>query len=80
MSIAEYVTKFDVLSRFAPTIVPIDDVRKMKFMHGLRIEIARQIDSGKEGPESYADVVQHALRNNGWDKQDVKGAKSNLTR
>ena len=27
------------------------------------------MDSGKEGPESCADDVQRALRNNGWDRQ-----------
>ena len=51
ISVVEYVAKF------APTIVPTDDARKLKFMHGLRLEVAKQIDSGREGPESYADVV-----------------------
>ena len=35
-------------------------------MHGLKIDIVKQIDSGKEGPESYSDAVQRALRNDGW--------------
>ena len=67
MSMAQYTTKFDELARFAPTIVPSDDARKMKYMHGLRTEIVKQVDNGKEGPESYADAVQRALRNDGWD-------------
>ena len=50
MSMAQYTTKFDELARFAPTIVPSDDARKMKYMHGLRTEIEKQVDSGKEGP------------------------------
>ena len=69
MSVAEYTAKFDELLRFAPTIVPTDDARKMKYMHGLRTEIVKQVDNGKEGPESYADAVQRALRNDGWDRQ-----------
>ena len=63
MSVAEYTAKFDELARFAPTIVPTDDARKMKYMLGLRTEIVKQVDSGREGPESYADAVQRALCN-----------------
>ena len=36
MSMAKYTAKFDELARFAPTIVPTDDARKMKYMHGPR--------------------------------------------
>ena len=60
MSVAEYTAKFDELACFAPTIVPTDDARKMKYMHGLRTEIVKQVDSDKKGPESYADAVQRA--------------------
>ena len=62
MSVVEYVAKFDELARFAPTMVPTDEARKLKFMHGLRPDIANWIDSGKEEPESYTDAVQRALR------------------
>ena len=48
MSVAEYVGKFDELARFAPAIVPTDDARKMKFVHRLRPEVAKQIDRGRE--------------------------------
>ena len=41
MSVAEYVAKFNELARFTPIIVPTDDARKMKFMHGLRPEVAK---------------------------------------
>ena len=58
MTVTEYVTKFTELARFAPTIVPTDDARKRKFMLGLRVEVAKQIDSGSHGPRSYADAVQ----------------------
>ena len=65
MSMAEYTAKFDELARFFPTIVPTDDARKMKYKYGLRTEIVKQVDSSKEGPESYVDAVQRALRNDG---------------
>ena len=65
MSVAEYTAKFGKLVCFAPTIVPTDDARKMKYMQGLRTEIVKQVDSGKEGPESYADAMRSALRNDG---------------
>ena len=70
ISVAEYTAMFDELGRFAPTIVPTNDARKMKYMHGVKTEIVKQVDSSKEGPESYADVVQRAMRNNGWDRQE----------
>ena len=41
MSVAEYVGKFDELARFAPAIMPTDDARKMKFMHGLCLEVVK---------------------------------------
>ena len=69
---AEYTAKFDELARFAPTIVPTDDARKMKYMLELRTEIVKQVDSGREGPDSYADAVQRALRNDAWDKPGTK--------
>ena len=68
LTVTEYVAKFTELARFSPTIVPTDDARKRKFMLGLRVEIAKQIDSGSHGPESYADAVQRALRNESWDR------------
>ena len=68
--VTEYTAKFDELAYFTPTIVPTDNARKMKYMHGLRTEIMKQLDCGKEGPESYADAVERALRNDGWDRQE----------
>ena len=62
------------LTRFSPTIVPTDDVRKRKFMLGLRVEVAKQIDGGSHGPRSYADAVQRALRNESWDRIEPKTA------
>ena len=63
MIVTEYVTKFTELARFAPTTVPTNDARKKNFMLELRVEVAKQIDSGSHGLRSYADAIQRALRN-----------------
>ena len=72
MTITEYVAKFNKLARFAPSIVPIDEARKKKFMLGLRVDVAKQIDSGSHDPESFTDVVQRALRNESWDRGEPR--------
>jgi len=66
MSVSEYTTKFDTLARVAPSLVPTDQARKMKYMHGLNVEIVSQVDSGDTGPRTYANAVQRALRIAGW--------------
>ena len=48
MTVPEYTAKFKELARFYAFITPTDEARKNKYMQGLRIDIARQIDSGKE--------------------------------
>ena len=73
LSVADYVLKFDQLARFAPDIVATDTSRKNKFMRGLNSDIARFVDTGREGPASYADAVQRALRSESWvTKQEEK--------
>ena len=74
MTVPEYTAKFKELARFFAFITPTDKVRKNKYMLGLRIDIVRQIDSGKEGPESYADAVQRALRFESWNKREEESA------
>ena len=78
MTITEYVAKFTELACFALTIVPTDNVRKRKFMLGLRVEIPKQIDSGSHGPESYVDAIQRALRNKSWDRGEPRMAPSKV--
>ena len=69
MTVPEYIAKFEELAKFSASIAPTDEARKNKYMLGLQTDIARQIDSGKEGPESYADAVQRALRFESWNKR-----------
>lgn len=66
MPVAEYTAKFDALARFAPFLVPSDQARKMKYMHGLNVNIVSHVDSGDAGPRTYANAVQRALRVAGW--------------
>ena len=49
MTTAEYAAKFEELSQFAPKMIASNDARTMKFMHGLRLEVAKQVDSGEMG-------------------------------
>ena len=72
MTVAEYTSKFNELARFCPTMVPNDDTRKNKYMQGMKISIAKQIDSGSQGPTSFSDAVQRALRNESWDRAPSK--------
>ena len=80
MSVVEYAAKFDELTRLAPTIVPTDGARKTRFIHGLRPEVAKQIDNDREGPESNADAVQRALRYDGWDRPEYKNVETQTAR
>ena len=58
MTVTEYVAKFNELAYFAPSIVPINEVCKRKFILRLRVDVAKQIDSGSHGLESFTDAVQ----------------------
>ena len=62
MTVPKYTAKFDASARFAHFIVPTNKARKVKYLHGLQIDIVKQVDSGEVGPWSYTDVVQRALQ------------------
>ena len=74
MTVTKYVAKFNKLACFAPSILPADEVRKKKFMLGLRVDMAKQIDSDSYDPETFADTVQRALRNQSWDRDESRMA------
>ena len=63
ITITEYVAKFNELARFALSIIPTDEARKKKFMLRPRVDMAKLIDSGSHGLESFIYAVQQALRN-----------------
>ena len=72
MTGAEYTVKFDGLARFAPSVVPSDDARRMRFMQGLNVDVVKQVDSGESSPRSYSDAVQRTLRIDGRDEKVEK--------
>ena len=41
MAVTKYGAKFNELARFTPSIIPTDEVRKRKFMLGLRVDVAK---------------------------------------
>ena len=43
-------------------------------MLGLRVDVAKQINSGSHGLESFVDAIQLALRNESWDKSEPRMA------
>ena len=61
-SVAEYVSKFDQLARFASDIVPNDITRVTRFMERLKPKLARDIDMGLTGLISYGQAVEKALQ------------------
>ena len=72
MTVAEYAAKFKELARYAPKMIAFDDAMKMKFMHGLRLEVIKQVDSGEIGRRLYADAVQRVVLISGWDATGEK--------
>ena len=78
MSVAEYTAKFNELARFAPSVVPTDEARLHKYMLGLRVGVAKHVDSGSQGPTSFSDAVQRALRSESWDRPPAKSASARV--
>jgi len=80
MSVAEYTAKFDSLAWFASSLVPTDQARKMKYMHGLNVNVVNHVDSGDVGPRTYANAVQRALHVAGWNgNEKAPASKSAAT-
>ncbi|XP_024021955.1 uncharacterized protein LOC112091767 [Morus notabilis] len=61
-TVIEYTQKFDQLSRFAPELVTMENERKMRFMKGLRSDLAKLVDAGEMVPRTYTGAVERAIR------------------
>ena len=62
MSVTEYTMKFDRLSNFAHSMVPNDEIRKERFIAGLKARIAHDVSiSLPQSTATYAQVVERAL-------------------
>ena len=60
--VIEYIRKFDRLARYAPYMVVTNIARVNHFLEGLKPELARDVDIGREGLISYREVVQRAIQ------------------
>ena len=58
MTITEYMAKFNEIAHFTTLTVLTDEARKRNFMLGLKVDVAKQIDSGSHSLETYTDAVQ----------------------
>ncbi|XP_062075654.1 uncharacterized protein LOC133779753 [Humulus lupulus] len=61
LSITDYAQKFDRLARFAPKVVPTEDMRFQRFMRGLKPMITRDVKMTSAEVVSYAEVLDKAL-------------------
>ena len=52
LPVIEYTRKFDRLTRYAPDMVATNIVKVNCFLEGLKPELARDVDMGREGPIS----------------------------
>ena len=67
---AEYVAKFEELAWYVAKMIAFDDTKKMKFIHGLRLDVVKQVGRREIGPRSYTEAVQRAIRISGWDASE----------
>ena len=57
----EYMRQFDQLSRYAPDMIQTEMSKVWRFLSRLRPGLARLVDTGRDGPESYVDAVGRAI-------------------
>lgn len=62
MSIKEFFTKLNVLTKYAPRVASID-MRMMEFfLRGLKLDITKDVVIGDHAPISYSKALSHILR------------------
>lgn len=61
-TVKEYSVKFNSLARFAPGIVSTPALRRDKFVHGLKPEIARDIMTSSDPPRTYSEALRRAMK------------------
>lgn len=62
MLVLEYVRQFDQFSQYALDIVSTDLSKICRFMSGLRLGLASLVNIERDSSESYADMVDRAIR------------------
>ena len=58
----KYVRKFDQLLRYALDMFRIEMSKVWRFLSELHPGLTGLVDIGRDGLESYADVIGHAIR------------------
>ena len=53
-------------------MVSIQSSKIWRFLNGLHPSLAGLVDIGRDGSESYVDVVRHATRQESWSTMDKK--------
>ena len=66
----EYVRQFDQLSRYALDMTQTETSKVWRFLSGLCPGLAGLVDTGRDGPESYADAVGRTIRHESLAKTD----------
>ena len=66
--VVEYVRQFDQLSRYTPDMVQTETSEVWRFLSGLHPSLPGLVDTGRDGLESYANVVGRAIRQESWMK------------
>ena len=68
LSVLEYVRQFDQLSWYAMDMIQMETSKVWRILSGLHFGLVRLVDTGRDGPVSYADVVGRAIRQKSWAK------------
>ncbi|XP_062075883.1 uncharacterized protein LOC133780013 [Humulus lupulus] len=61
LSVTDYAQKFDRLAKFAPDLVLTNRVQADRFVRGLKLMIARDMEKVSRGAFTYAQVMEMAL-------------------
>ena len=67
MSVLDYDTKFNQLTRYAPHMVMTDNMKAKRFANGLKEYLFRAVPLTKTS--TYSDVLDTALRFEAWAKE-----------
>ena len=62
LSVLEYVQQFDQLSQYAPNMIQTEISKVWRFLSGLFPGLDGLVDTGRDGPKSYANAVGYAIR------------------
>ena len=61
MSVLKYIRKFNKLSRYAPHVVAIEDLKKDHFMQGLHKDLAKDLKVAGVCDASFNELIDRAL-------------------